>query len=126
MGESKRRHELGDAPIEPQYERARMSDDRVCCLCGLPYERLGNSPAPLMRHGRCCDACDEIVIQARISPARIMDEIERVSAAILRMPHDDLHAITIAAICALRGPVLWAEKERQLAQLSTFSRPSPI
>ena len=32
-----------------------------CCLCGLPYERIGNNPAPLAQKGRCCDACNEIV-----------------------------------------------------------------
>ena len=95
-----------------------MTDDCICCLCGAPYERIGNNPAPLAQHGRCCDACNELVIEARIDPARIMDEIERVSDAILRMPHDDLHAITIAAICTSRGPVLRAEKERLRAQLN--------
>ena len=93
-------------------------DERInCCLCGLPCERLGNNPAPLAREGRCCNACDEVVIQARINPARMGEEIQRVSAAILRKPYDDLHQITLAAICASRGPDLLAEKQRQLAQL---------
>ena len=94
-----------------------MTDDRACCLCGLPYDRIGNNPAPLAQRGRCCDACDQVVIEARINPARIMDEIERVSSAIFLAPHDDLHAITIAAICASRGPVLWAQRQHERAQL---------
>jgi hypothetical protein len=102
-----------DAAVKPI-----RGENGACRLCGLPYTRWGNNPAPLASTGRCCDACDEIVIEARIDPARVMDEIERVSDAILRMPHDDLHAIVIAAICASRGPGLLAEKQRLMAQLN--------
>jgi len=88
-----------------------------CCLCGLPYERIGNNPAPLSLKGRCCDACNEVVIMARIDPAKVLAEIERVEAAIFRQPHDQLHQITIAAVCAMHGPVLLAEKQRVMDEL---------
>lgn len=87
-----------------------------CCLCGLPYDRLGNSPSPLAKSGRCCDACDQVVIEARISWPAFMDEVERVEDAMVRMP-SLLRQTAIAAICASRGPVLWARFEKQRAQL---------
>ena len=88
-----------------------------CCLCGLPYERIGNNPAPLAEKGRCCDACNEIVTQARINPARIRDEIERITSAMLRIGPDQLHQAALAAICASRGPDLWAAHKRMLERL---------
>jgi hypothetical protein len=77
--------------------------DPNCCLCGLPYGRIGNNPAPLAEKGRCCDACDQIVIGARIDPARMKEEIMRVEHAIMRKLGDP-RAMAIAAICASRGP----------------------
>ena len=91
--------------------------DPTCCLCGLPYERIGNNPAPLALKGRCCDACNEVVTQARINPARIMDEIERITSAMLRIGPDQLHRAALAAICASRGPGLLVEKQIQFKQL---------
>jgi hypothetical protein len=91
----------------------KRTPDPACCLCGLPYERIGNSPAPLAQKGRCCDACNEIVIEARIDPARIKEEIERVEQALLRKPLDP----ALAAICASRGPGLLAAKKRELELL---------
>jgi hypothetical protein len=93
-----------------------MSEPTACCLCGLPYERLGNSPSPLARDGRCCDACDQVVTEARISWPAFMDEVERVEDAMLRMP-SLLRQTAIAAICASRGPVLWAQRQHERAQL---------
>jgi hypothetical protein len=89
----------------------------ACCLCGSSYERLGNNPYPLSSTGRCCDACDEVVIEARIDPASIGKTIERVTNAMLRIGPDQLHQAAIAAICASRGPELWSEKQRLMAQL---------
>ena len=94
-----------------------MIDDRACCLCGLPYQRIGNNPAPLSLRGRCCDACNEVVTQARIDPMGMAKELERVTSAILTKPHDNLHQIALAAICASRGPFLWAQRSRERAQL---------
>jgi hypothetical protein len=88
----------------------------LCCLCGLHYERIGNHPAPLAQSGRCCDYCDEIVIEARIDPAGIAMEIERVEHAIMRKLGNP-RAMAIAAICASRGPGLLVEKQLQLAKL---------
>jgi hypothetical protein len=88
-----------------------------CCLCGLPYERLGNNPHPLSQTGRCCDACDEVVIQARIDPKTFLAEVERVGDALVRIGPDNLQKVVLAAICASRGPGLRAEKREALAKL---------
>ena len=93
-----------------------MTKDHTCCLCGLPYERLGNSPSPLARSGRCCDACDQVVTEARISWPAFMDEVKRVEDAMLRKTYL-LRECAIAAICASRGPVLWAQRQREREQL---------
>lgn len=90
-----------------------------CCLCGGLYERIGNNPAPLYAgEGRCCDACNEIVTEARINPARIKEEIERVERALLRKPKDP----ALAAICASRGPGLWAAHKKLRAQLDEHDK----
>jgi hypothetical protein len=84
----------------------------LCCLCSVSYRGIGHDPAPLALKGRCCDACNEVVIEARINPAAIMEEIERVEDAMLRMALETpLRRLAIAAVCALRGPSLWAEKQ---------------
>ena len=88
----------------------------ICCLCGLTYGRIGNNPTPLAQSGRCCDYCDEIVIEARIDPAGIREEMTRVGHAIMRKLGDP-RAMALAAICASRGPGLLAEARRQRALL---------
>jgi hypothetical protein len=89
-----------------------------CCLCGLRYKSIGNNPAPLsMKKGdRCCDACNEVVIEARIDPKRIVERLTLVEHA-LRRAMGDTRRMAIAAICASRGRDLLAEKKAQLAQL---------
>jgi hypothetical protein len=89
-----------------------------CCLCGLPYERIGNNPKPLAEKGRCCDACNEIVIEARINPGKIDEEIMRVAEA-LEHRGAGLKSIVmaVAAICASRGPGLWAAHKAVLEQV---------
>ena len=43
-----------------------MSDIKICCICGQPFEGCGNNAAPFTR-GVCCDLCnDEYVIPYRI------------------------------------------------------------
>ena len=98
-----------------------------CCLCGLPYERIGNNPRPLdMTVGnRCCDACNEVVIQARINPAGFMFELERVERAISRLGFSATRQAAVAAICASRGPGLLAAQQRDLAKLRELEAPSP-
>jgi hypothetical protein len=100
--------------------------DPNCCLCGLPYERIGNNPAPLITSAaRCCDACDEVVIEARIHPATILAEQDRVAEALaywleigsFELPVTATRHMALAAICASRGPGLLAEKQRQFAKL---------
>ena len=84
-----------------------------CVLCRLPYERIGNNPWPLADHGRCCDACDEIVIEARLDGAVVKAEVERVEAALMATMGDP-RAMAIGAVCASRGPGLLIEKREQL------------
>jgi hypothetical protein len=100
----------------------KRKPDPACCLCGLPYERIGNNPSPLAK-GRCCDACNEIVTETRINPARIRDEIERVTSAMLRIGPDQLHRAALAAICASRGPGLWAAHKAVLMQVREAHAP---
>jgi hypothetical protein len=98
----------------------KRKPDPACCLCGLPYERIGNNPAPLHMEGRCCDACNEIVTEARIDPKRIAAELERVEAALGHMratPTTKRGWLAVAAICASRGPVLWAKHKAELELL---------
>ena len=95
----------------------KRKTDPACCVCGLPYERIGNNPAPLAQSGRCCDACNEIVIQARIDPAKLGEEVARVEAAMLRKVKGGPRAAALAAICASRGPDLWAAHTAELEKL---------
>ena len=41
-----------------------------CCICGDNIENMGNNPYPLCEYddmsSRCCDSCNDKVIQARI------------------------------------------------------------
>ena len=41
--------------------------NEVCCLCGEKVKGFGHNPAPLNNEGRCCDACNEEVIKARMA-----------------------------------------------------------
>jgi hypothetical protein len=89
----------------------KRKPDPNCCLCGLPYERIGNNPAPLAQKGRCCDACNEVVIGARIDPKGALAEVSRIEAALLRINSAPLREIAIAAMCAAHGPDLWAMRK---------------
>lgn len=89
----------------------------VCCLCGLPYESFGHNPRPLWQRvgDRCCSACNEVVIEARITPAKIDEEIMRVEEALERTPGNHAYRQALAAICASRGPGLLAESKRAIS-----------
>jgi hypothetical protein len=95
----------------------KRKPDPTCCLCGLPYERIGNNPAPLAQKGRCCDACNEIVTEARINPKRLIEELVRVEEAMNRFEPLTRKRQALAAVCASRGPGLWAAHKTELAQL---------
>ena len=100
--------------------------DPNCCLCGLPYERIGNNPAPLLlaKGARCCDACNEVVILARMDMKGFVAEYERVLATLvywldvgsLELPNEALAHMVKAAICASRGPGLLAIRNEERAQ----------
>lgn len=36
-----------------------------CCICEKPIKGNGNDPYPLREEGRCCDACNVLVVQKR-------------------------------------------------------------
>lgn len=43
----------------------------VCCICGGTFVGFGNNPYPLCHRedydSRCCNDCDNLVIQARMT-----------------------------------------------------------
>ena len=39
----------------------------ICVLCGSLFVGYGHNPAPLSDKGRCCDACNTVVVMARLS-----------------------------------------------------------
>ena len=45
-----------------------MKEKHTCCICGCEFEGFGNNPYPLVKddEARCCDECNNKVIQARI------------------------------------------------------------
>jgi len=46
----------------------------TCILCGYPCENeYGNNPAPLADHGRCCNKCNDSVIEARLKGLSLAD-----------------------------------------------------
>ena len=40
--------------------------NEVCCICGEELKDFGNNPYPISDEGRCCDKCNDKVIEARI------------------------------------------------------------
>lgn len=100
-----------------------------CCLCGGALWdgesswKGGNNAAPLS-DGRCCNACNEIVIEARMFSKTLSDEIVRVTQAIMNVTNysgDMARKAAMAAICASRGPAL-LENRRKNAIASTERR----
>ena len=41
--------------------------NEVCCICGEELKDFGNNPYPISDEGRCCDKCNDKVIEARIN-----------------------------------------------------------
>lgn len=54
-------------------------EKNVCCICGREYEGYGNNASPLMYEGRCCDECNELVIQYRIYGNRLVSSARKKS-----------------------------------------------
>ena len=44
--------------------------NEVCCMCGEELKDFGNNPYPISDEGRCCDKCNDKVIEARITALR--------------------------------------------------------
>ena len=38
----------------------------TCCICGKEFMGWGNNPDAIKKSGRCCDACNKKVINARL------------------------------------------------------------
>lgn len=53
---------------------AKYPNRPICCFCGkktdCPY---GNNPAPVAKKGKCCGACNSMVVFARIGLVSIED-----------------------------------------------------
>lgn len=50
-------------------EKLTESTEKICCICGEPFEGYGNNPEPYKsaEEGSCCDGCNlKFVIPARI------------------------------------------------------------
>ncbi|HEY1878294.1 MAG TPA: hypothetical protein VGG68_00025 [Caulobacteraceae bacterium] len=93
----------------------------VCCLCGLSFQQIGHNPYPLADSGRCCDACHELVVEAQIQPATVMEEVTRVEKALARMATRDQRSKALAAVCVVHGPELLAERQWQVERLRVMS-----
>ena len=46
-----------------------MEEEFVCCICGKKFKGYGNNPWPLKEEGRCCDGCNEKVVEERMKKA---------------------------------------------------------
>ena len=71
---SKKGEWLKEAKAEAELKRLierikhlRKPTHPICCLCDKVCEcKYGNSPAPLATKGRCCNSCNQKVIEKRI------------------------------------------------------------
>ena len=41
-------------------------DKKECCICKSEFEGFGNNPDPIKKSGRCCNACNYLVLIERI------------------------------------------------------------
>lgn len=46
-----------------------MEEEYICCICGKKFKGYGNNPWPLKEEGRCCDECNEKVVEERMIKA---------------------------------------------------------
>ena len=49
-----------------------------CSICQVPYSGYGHNAQPI-NNGRCCDACNTVVINARILRILFKREVREVS-----------------------------------------------
>ncbi len=42
----------------------------TCVICGGKFEGYGNNPWPIKEEGRCCDSCNNKVIEKRLQLIR--------------------------------------------------------
>lgn len=43
-----------------------MEEEYICCICGKKFKGYGNNPWPLKEKGRCCDECNDKVVEERM------------------------------------------------------------
>ena len=55
-----------------------MKEKHICCICGEEFKGFGNNPYPLVKEegARCCDECNDKVIEARINALQTEKEGE--------------------------------------------------
>ena len=41
-------------------------EEYICCICGKKFKGYGNNPWPIKEEGRCCDECNNKVIEERM------------------------------------------------------------
>jgi len=51
-----------------------MSNVQICCICGQQFHEFGNNPYPVKEEGRCCDACNHLVVV----PARLAASLKQM------------------------------------------------
>lgn len=67
--------------VELLFQRKQMTKDEQededvwyqCCMCGIEIEGMGHNAQPL-RGGRCCDDCNQTVIEHRLALMLGVDE----------------------------------------------------
>ena len=55
-------------PISPSEQTHK------CCICGRTFNGWGNNPHPVKDSGRCCDACNHLVIAMRMAEMKMRME----------------------------------------------------
>ena len=59
----------------------------ICCICGDSMNNYGNNPYPLCNKedttSRCCNECDQKVIQARMISMKAIDKTPEVGDTIV-------------------------------------------
>jgi len=54
-----------DKALKTVRQPEDMEDEKICALCGKPYEGFGNNGKPLC-DGRVCDECNRFVVLYRL------------------------------------------------------------
>lgn len=58
-------NKITDKIIQKIMNYKKMEEEKVCSICFQEYEGFGNNAEPINK-GRCCDECNNSVVQARL------------------------------------------------------------